>query len=179
MDNWRNYLSKLFLLLFILSFFSDLHAEWKLSLKNKHEKPFNSFLFLEYTASTNIEKHFKVEVRFRKKDTHSTFLKKEFLLTTDKSKIFATGLNLYEGDYDVDVFIHDKDIQSYTSLTLDKAFSVNSDKPIKVSDIYLSYKNDLSKCVFQSNYGSDYRSKTKNDFITFWKLIHLIMKHLQ
>ena len=148
MLNRQNYLG-LFLLLFSLIFVSELQAQWKLSVKNKFEDPFNAFLFLEYSAPTDRDKNFLVEVRFRLKDTRHTYLKKEFTLATNRSQIFAIGLKLLEGDYEVDAFIHDTDLDNFASLKLDKPFSVNSVKPIRVSDIFLKYDGN-SKDPFSS-----------------------------
>ena len=141
MFNRQNYLG-LFLLLFSLFFISELQAQWKLSVKNKFEDPFNAFLYLEYSAPTDRDKNFLVEVRFRLKDSRHTYLRKEFTLNTNKSQIFAIGLKLLEGDYEVDAFIHDKELDNFTSLKLDNPFSVNSNKPIRVSDIFFKYEGN-------------------------------------
>jgi GWxTD domain-containing protein len=148
--NVRRYYFRYIIPLTLFLFVSPaLNAQWKISLKNKLSKNYNTFLFLEYTATSNRAANFFVELRFRFKDSRNTFLKKELKLATDTSEIFVIKLKLPKGDYEVDGYIQDQDLNEFVRVKTDNIYTVNQPNSIAVSDIYLSYENNPSKAFSQ------------------------------
>ncbi|MCB0836940.1 MAG: GWxTD domain-containing protein [Bacteroidetes bacterium] len=146
----RPYISRYYLSLLLFFFITPaLNAQWKISLKNKLHQKFNTYLFLEYTASSDRTAHFFVDLRFRFKDSRNTFMKKEFKLSTNKSEIFVIKLKLPNGDYEVDGYIQDLDINEFVRVIPDGIYTVNKKNSIAVSDIYLSYENDVAQAFSQ------------------------------
>ena len=121
-----------------------LFAAWECSLLNSLEEDMNTRVFLKYTAPSDKAKHFLADIRFRLKDTRRDFFRKETRLSTSEDKIFIVPFSLPIGEYEVDIDIRDIDLGTHTHLVPDELYKVNGHK-ILLSDIYLSYDNDIRK----------------------------------
>ncbi|MEZ4847622.1 MAG: hypothetical protein R3B93_03120 [Bacteroidia bacterium] len=145
----RPYISRYYLPFFILFHYPCPQRTVEDQFENKLHQKFNTYLFLEYTASSDRTAHFFVDLRFRFKDSRNTFMKKEFKLSTNKSEIFVIKLKLPNGDYEVDGYIQDLDINEFVRVSLDGIYTVNKKNSIAVSHIYLSYENDVAQAFSQ------------------------------
>lgn len=131
--------------LVILSF-SSLSAQWKCAVKKGLNKGSNTRLFLAYTASSDSDKEFKVDIRFRPKGKFRDFLRKETRLKTKGDKVFVIPFSLPTGEYEVDISIEDFDLETLTHVAPEETYKCR-DQDINISDIYLSYFPDAKKAL--------------------------------
>lgn len=118
-------------------------AQWELGVKNSLDKVFNTRLYLHYTATSTKQKSFLADIRFRPRGSYRTYLRKEVPLQTDRSVVFTISVTLPPDDYEIDVDILDRDLDTHISLTLDEPFTVHQVSEVQVSDVFLSYQDSF------------------------------------
>jgi GWxTD domain-containing protein len=134
----------LFCLTLVLLTYTSLPAQWKCAVKKGLDKGSNTRLFLAYKASSDSDKEFMVDIRFRPKGKFRDFLRKETRLKTKGDKVFAIPFRLPIGEYEVDISIEDMDLGTLTHLVPDDIYKCRKQE-IDLSDIYLSYTANATK----------------------------------
>jgi GWxTD domain-containing protein len=126
-------------IMFVLLFSGPLwlSAQWSLMVKGSLAPAGNTRTFLAYEAPLVKAKHFLATLAFRPRGTYRTFLVDEQRLDTDSSEVFVLDYELPPGEYEVEVDIHDLDLNTYQTVQIDHHYVVLSPGEVRLSDIYL------------------------------------------
>lgn len=131
-----------FCLGFVLLTCSPLSAQWKCAVKKYLDTGKNTRLYLSYSASSDSDKEFKADIRFRPKGKFRDFLRREIRLETKGDNIFVIPFKLPTGEYEVDISIEDFDLETLTHVAPEETYKCRKQE-IDISDIYLSYYPDV------------------------------------
>ncbi|MDX2246284.1 MAG: GWxTD domain-containing protein [Bacteroidia bacterium] len=153
---------KIFIFVTVCLLSLSLKAQWELGVKNSLDKVFNTRLFLRYTATSDKQKNFLADIRFRPKGSYRTYLRKEVPLSTQQSTVFNIPVTLPPDDYEIDVDILDRDLNTHVSLMLDASFTVHQASEIQVSDIFLSYQDSIQQAFIEPVLGKKINPETEN-----------------
>jgi GWxTD domain-containing protein len=113
-------------------------AQWELGVAARLGGSGNTQVLLGYTAPTDAPKEFAADISFRLAGQHRTYLRKEVYLQTRGSRIFSVFFTLPEGDYEVDVDLHDRSLGAHSLLSLPGIYRVKPRRSVSLSDILLS-----------------------------------------
>ncbi|TAE62016.1 MAG: GWxTD domain-containing protein, partial [Bacteroidetes bacterium] len=91
-----------------------------------------------YTAPTSSDKEFVADISFRPSGENRTYLRRESILRSSSSAIFFQDFRLPEGEYEVDVDIFDRTLNTHSTLVLPGVYRVKALRPVRTSDILLS-----------------------------------------
>ena len=141
---------KLLLLILLACTILSTHAQspWDCAVKKGLDQGSNTRLFLAYKSSSNADKEFKADIRFRPKGKYRDFLRKETRLITRGDKIFVLPFSLPKGEYEVDVSIEDVELGNMYHVTPNEVYKCR-EQEVSISDIYLSYNPSAEKAFEQ------------------------------